>query len=87
MAVELRVGAVQVADEPLGVEPLGVRAEVCLARGLQRRHPRALRLGREPLHEGQVTVDRVEVPGVADGTVAGHDGRRLVAPEPLDGDE
>ena len=75
--VELCVRAVQVADDPLAVVPLGELAQVGLERGVERRQPRGLALASDPLHEFEVPSELIEHLGTAHRAVPGHDrGRR-----------
>ena len=73
-AVELEVCAVQVSDDPFGIEKVFELPQVGGAGGLQRRQARRLRLPREVLHEAQVGEHVVDDLGTADRAVTGDQG-------------
>ena len=83
-AAPLEQGAVEVADEPLGVGQLGELAEVGVAGGVERADAGGVDLGGQVEHEAVVALDDVERLDAAHRAVAGHDDVGLEAADPLE---
>ena len=75
-AAQFAVGAVEVADDPLAIGPLGEGSEIEVAGGVERGCAGVVRGFGGLLHEAEIGGDIVEDFRAGDGAVAGDDGFR-----------